>query len=363
MIERRPGLLPVIAVVAVLAFGSGNAKTLPLTSPVVISAMAGGTIGMGDPTGPSDAPISDSETAAIVPSVPAAPSIPETAAPPAEPLELGTIDIATKTPPVVALRDVSGLASAVQQLLGASGAAVGVTVVELSGADPVTWSVNGGQVFTAASTYKLAALMLEAQNIAAGKADPNGQVCFQPDDYESGWFDDYEDGACYTRNELALRAGRFSDNTAGRMLVRDVGGPAALGAWAASLGATNSSFLGAESNSTTSSDLAALWLAETSGNLGGAVAQGWLYPLLSNTRSESGIPAGVGGSVTVVHKTGTIDQVENDAALVTNGPDGPYLLVVMTDGLGGAEGWQLIASISASVSQYETARSASSSGT
>ena len=62
-------------------------------------------------------------------------------------------------------------------------------------------------------------------------------------------------------------------------------------------------------------------LAEAQGNLGGAPAQAWLYPFLMNSRTESGVPAGVAG-VAVVHKTGTIDQVENDAALVTAGPDG-----------------------------------------
>jgi hypothetical protein len=58
----------------------------------------------------------------------------------------------------------------------------------------------------------------------------------------------------------------------------------------------------------------------------------------------------------VVHKTGTIDAVENDAALVTSGPDGPYVLVVMTDGLGGASGWGLISGISATVWQEEESR-------
>jgi len=48
--------------------------------------------------------------------------------------------------------------------------------------------------------------------------------------------------------------------------------------------------------------------------------------------------------------------VENDAALVTAGPDGAYVLVVMTDGLGGAAGWGLIGSISATVWQEEQSR-------
>jgi beta-lactamase class A len=250
-------------------------------------------------------------------------------------------------------RGVGGLAISIQQLIAVSGASAGVTVVELSGTNPVVWSVNAESVFTAASTYKLAALMLEAQSIAAGKVDPNGYVCYQEDDYESGWFDDYEEGACFTRNELAIRAGKYSDNTAGHMLVRDVGGGEALNAWVASIGATSSNFF--DGNTTTSADLAFLWAAEAKGDLGGAAAQAWLYPLLTNTRTESGVPAGVSGA-TVVHKTGTIDLVDNDAALVTSSASGPYVLVVMTDGLGGADGWQLIANISTIVWRFEAAR-------
>jgi beta-lactamase class A len=274
----------------------------------------------------------------------------------AEPATAGTSQVggivSTFTSFVVP-RGVGALAISLQQLIASSGASAGVTVVELGGTDPVVWSVNAEQVFTAASTYKLAALMLEAENIAAGKVDPNGYVCYQEDDYESGWFDDYEVGACFTRNELAIRAGTYSDNTAGHMLVRDVGGAEVLNAWAASVGATSSDFF--IGNTTTAADLAFLWAAEARGDLGGPAAQAWLYPLLTNTRTEIGIPAGVGGA-TVVHKTGTIDLVDNDAALVTASPSGPYVLVVMTDGLGGADGWQLIAGISAVVWQFEVSR-------
>jgi beta-lactamase class A len=257
-------------------------------------------------------------------------------------------------PIVVAPPDPSVLAAAVQQAIASSGASVGVSLVELGGIDPLTWSVNGNEVFTAASTYKLAALMLEAENIAAGITDPNGVVCFQPDDYEAGWFDDYTEGACFTRTELAMRAGTYSDNTAGHMLVRDVGGAGVLNAWAASLGATNSVFF--VDNTTTADDLAALWLVEAQGTIGGAAAQAWLYPVLTGTRTEAGVPAGVPGGVVVVHKTGTIDLVDNDAALVTSGPDGPFVLAVMTDGLGGAAAWQLIATIAADVWQFEAER-------
>jgi beta-lactamase class A len=267
-------------------------------------------------------------------------------------LAVGSI-VSALAPALAAPRSIETLTITIQALIDSSGASVGMTLIELGGSAPAARSVDGSEVFTAASTYKLAVLMLEAQDIADGTKDPNGVVCFQADDYEIGWYDDYADGVCFTRNELALRAGLDSDNTAGHMLVRDVGGAAALNAWAASAGATSSEFF--DANTTTSADLAALWVAEARGLLGGAAAQAWLYPLLTKTRTENGVPAGVSGA-TVVHKTGTIDLIDNDAALVTSGPAGPYVLVVMTDGLGGSAGWQLVSGISSAVWRFETSR-------
>lgn len=245
------------------------------------------------------------------------------------------------------------LDAAVDEIMAASGGSAGVTLIELGGNARAAWSYHGGDVFTAASTYKLAALMMEAERIAAGATDPNGLVCYQDGDYEAGWFDDYADGVCFTRTELGQRAGLYSDNTAGHMLVRDVGGADALNSWAASAGATQSVFF--TDNTTTSNDLAALWLAEETGDLGGAGAQAWLFPLLTGTATEAGVPAGVGPGAVVVHKTGQIDDVVDDAAVVEHGPHGAYILTVMTTGLG-AEGWPVIASISSAVWTFEGSR-------
>ncbi|TMD73368.1 MAG: serine hydrolase, partial [Chloroflexi bacterium] len=86
------------------------------------------------------------------------------------------------------------------------------------------------------------------------------------------------------------RAGLFSDNTAGHMLVRDLGGAGAVNAWAASEGVTESVFFTA--NTTSPTDLALLWAAEARGSLGGAVAHAWLYPMLTGTSTEAGVPSG-----------------------------------------------------------------------
>src|SRR5256885_14827274 len=203
------------------------------------------------------------------------------------------------------------LTASIEELVAASGAAAGVTLMELGGAAPLTWSYRGDAVFVAASTYKLAALMMEAENVASGTTNPNGLVCYQDSDYEDGWYDDYSDGVCYTRVELARRAGLKSDNTAGHMLVLDLGGAEALHELAAAAGASGSVFF--TNNTTTANDLAALWTAEAKGKLGGAAAQAWLYPMLIGTATEAGVPPGAPPS-TAGPQTGDNPPARNHAA-------------------------------------------------
>jgi beta-lactamase class A len=160
-------------------------------------------------------------------------------------------------------------------------------------------------------------------------------------------------GSCFTRQELATRAGRFSDNTAAHILVRYLGGGDALNAYARSIGMTHSALW--TPNTTTTDDLVNAWVNEALGRLGGGVAQQWLYPLLTHTMYEQGIPAGVPGGVTVVHKIGTMYGTENDSAYVTNGKI-TYVLSVAVDGRDEASGWRVIAQISSRIWQYEASR-------
>lgn len=246
------------------------------------------------------------------------------------------------------------LAQSISRIAAGAPGHVTVSLIELGGPAPQSWSYSGSIAIAAASTYKLPALMVDAGLVANGTAANADQLCYQADDWEDGWFSDYQIGACFSRAELANRAGHFSDNTAAHILVRDLGGAAALNAFATANGATSSSFF--VKNTTTADDLARLWAAEARGQAGGASAQTWLYPLLTHTAHEQGIPAGVPAPATVVHKTGVLETVVNDAALVIGGANGAYVLAVMTDGAGGDAGWALIRSISAAVWQYESGR-------
>ena len=234
-----------------------------------------------------------------------------------------------------------------------SGAQVGISLQELSGPGRQNLALNGTAAFYAASEYKLPLLMAEAQQVATGQASASDTLCYDPYDPEDGWFDDYEPGSCFSRAELAMRAGRYSDNTAARILVRYLGGPGALNAYARAAGMTNSALW--LPNTTTANDLAAAWVSEAMGQLGGPSAQGWLYPILTHTASESGIPAGLPATATVVHKTGDMYATQEDAAYVINGHV-RYVLAVAVAGLDEANGWNLIQRISARVWRYEASR-------
>lgn len=291
------------------------------------------------------------ESRALAPVTPAPPSVVPT--PSATPTPL-----ATPTPAPVATpapRSTATLDQQIASLAAAAGSSqVSVALVELGGPRPLTYSYQGDVSLTAASTYKLPTLMAEAQGVAAGSLHNGDLLNYSDADYEDGWYDDYADGETFSRITLAQRVGQQSDNTAAHMLVDSLGGGDALNAYARAHGASESSFY--YPNTTTANDLARLWVNEASGGAGGAGAQQWLYPLLTHTSYESGIPAGVGSGATVVHKIGIIDSMVNDAALVQGGPRGNYVLVVMTDGPGGDAGWSLVASISRVVWQYEAAR-------
>ena len=290
---------------------------------------------------------------------PAAPAIKEirhsSPKPPRRAVGVSTPKV-TPTPTLTTVLSPSGfdqLRADLTAIAARSGALVGISLEELSGPGRQNLALNGSAGFYAASEYKLPLLMAEAHQVAAGQARPGDVLCYDPSDPEDGWFDDYEPGSCFSRAELATRVGRYSDNTAARILVRYLGGPSVLNAYARAAGMTGSALW--DPNTTTANDLAAAWVAEAMGQLGGPAAQGWLYPVLTHTASEDGIPAGLPRSATVVHKTGDMYATQEDAAYVINGRV-RYVLAVCVAGLDEASGWAVIQRISARVWQYEAGR-------
>jgi beta-lactamase class A len=278
------------------------------------------------------------------------------AAAPAGPLATIVPTPAPQAPPVQTLLAPSAwdqLVADLNAIAARSGGRVGLSLQELSGPRRARLSMNGGLSFYAASTYKLPLLMAEAQQIAAGQVSGSDKLCFIPSDAEDGWFTDYAPGSCFTRAELARRAGQFSDNTAAQILVRYLGGGGALNAYARAIEMNGSALW--FPNTTTADDLTNAWVNEAMGALGGAAAQQWLYPLLTRTAFEQGIPSGLPAGTTVTHKVGWMSGTELDAAYVRNGGIA-YVLTAAIDGVDDNRGWSVIAQLSARVWQYETSR-------
>ncbi len=283
-------------------------------------------------------------------------SLPSAAVSRQQPAIARALPLATPSAPVTTVLAASGfdqLRVDLETIAARSGGGVGISLQELSGPRRNNLSLGGGATFTAASAYKVPLLMAEAQRIASGQARGADLLCFDPGDAEDGWFDDYHLGSCFTRDELSLRAGRYSDNTAARILVRYLGGADALNAYAKSIGMTASVLW--VPNTTTPDDLRAAWVNAVLGRLGGAAARQWLFPLLTHTTNEHGIPAGVPATATVVHKIGTLDGTENDSGYIVSGRTA-YVLAIAVDGVDETRGWPLIAQISARIWQYESGR-------
>jgi len=247
-----------------------------------------------------------------------------------------------------------GLQQTVQGLLEDAGASGGVSLIELGSRGPQSWSYQGDQEFAAASTYKLPLLMQEAQNVASGRWHGTDLLCYEDGDWEDGYYGDYQDGLCLSRAQLGHRVGKESDNTAAHILIRYDGGGSSLNSYARAHGTQHSAFY--DPNTTTAGDLARLWANEATGRAGGRQAQQYLYPMLTQTAYEQGIPAGVPRKTTVVHKIGILGGVVNDAALILSGPAGAYVLAICTEVTSGDPSWRLLANLSRAVWQFEATR-------
>lgn len=146
-----------------------------------------------------------------------------------------------------------------------------------------------------------------------------------------------------TPGRLADAALRFSDNTAGNLLLRELGGPGAITRFAASLGATrtrldrwepelNDAVPGDPRDTTTPDDIALLYAALILEDAAGVLASSRLRELmLRNTTSGARIRAGLTPPYELADKTGGGEYgVVNDAGVLWRAGHAPLTLVIMT---------------------------------
>lgn len=179
----------------------------------------------------------------------------------------------------------------------------GISMVELDGKKRRA-DYNGDKQFITASTYKLFAAYTLLKQIDAGKRDwPSNADCFNK-------MISHSDNAC---------AESFLDMLGLGTITGDI----------QAIGLKNSTFMKKGGPFTTANDLSLLLgMIATKQNFSSVNQQRLIAAMKANVY-RAGIPAGVKG--TVADKVGFLDGLLHDAAIVY-GPNGTYVLAIMTDG-------------------------------
>jgi beta-lactamase class A len=127
----------------------------------------------------------------------------------------------------------------------------------------------------------------------------------------------------------------YSDNTAGAALVDRVG-LNNINRTLQNIGLTDSRLDFTNDNITTANDVAELLERIALGRAISPEASQQMLNLLLDQQINDLIPQGVPTTVPIAHKTGTLDSLRHDAAIVY-GPSGPYIFVAMSTNLPSAD--------------------------
>lgn len=188
----------------------------------------------------------------------------------------------------------------------------GISMIELDGKKRRA-SYNGDKQFVTASTYKLFVAYSLLKQIDAGKRDWDSNAsCFNKMISNS-------DNAC---------AESFLNSLGLSNVTKDI----------QAIGLKNSTFMKSGGPFTTANDLTLLLGMIATGQNFSSTNQQRLIAAMKGNVYRQGIPAGANG--TVADKVGFLNGLLHDAAIVY-GPNGTYVLAVMTDG----SNWATIADL------------------
>jgi beta-lactamase class A len=250
--------------------------------------------------------------------------------------------------PVAGSHQDAGLQSAVDAALTPFGGEASVVVRNLR--DGRSASIDPARSWYAASTFKAAILLTAYQLRDAGALDFDDVLTLKPEYAEDdlGTLDYLGIAPNDTISVRdAIKGMIVVSDTPLAVMLQDAITGNAVDAALRNAGATTMT-VNSHDLPTTAADLAALMIAINSGKGVSMDSRHEMLSLLAQEWYRSGIAAGLPDGTQYAHKSGTLGAATHDAAIVW-GPDGPYVIVVMTDGSGG---WDPIAAVSAAVWAY-----------
>lgn len=206
-------------------------------------------------------------------------------------------------------------------------------------------SIGGERAYPAASTAKVPLVMYLYHQAATNRVSLNQKVLMQKEDWSAGTgvLQAVEVGHAFTLRELARLAFVHSDNIAANVLLRTLG-ERSLASYLRELGIGHDQ----EHKLISPKDLGLafrhLW------RMAQKYPDPWEEPLqfLRENVFHNRLPAGVPNEVPIANKIGSVDLAFHDAGIVYH-KEHPYILVVMTNGMGERQAERYISRVSKEV--------------
>ncbi len=211
-------------------------------------------------------------------------------------------------------------------------------------------SLNEGEVYYAASLFKLALLLEAYRQRDGGEIDFSQELTLEEEyaayDLSTLEFLELEVGDKLSLAD-ALRAMIIVSDTPTAVMVQDVVNPWRVDQTLRSLGINDMSVMSTDLP-TTARDMALLMEAVAAGEGVTEESRREMLSLLLQEWIRGGIPSGVPPGSAVAHKTGNVDNASHDVALVW-GPAGPYIIAVLSDR---SWDWEATVAVSRAVWDY-----------
>lgn len=250
--------------------------------------------------------------------------------------------------------DMDALSSRIDALVAeVDGATVSVSIIDAS--TDTIWHRDGDRLYHAASTMKVPVLIELFRQARLGRFDLEDEILLKNEfrsivDGSLYRIEDDSDDAIYeqlgqpmTLRQLAYNMTTVSSNLATNLLM-DFLDADSVQATSERLGTQHMQTIrGVEdlkaferglSNRATSADLALLMERLRTGEAVSEDDDAAMRDILMDQVFNSMIPNGLPEGVRVAHKTGSITEIHHDAAIIYPATGAPYVVVIMTEGIG-----------------------------